>query len=228
MTEVGFSHLDQTLKKVNIMKLKLNKDGSAVVRNGAPVYVMDNGTEREIDGAAAFKLALSKHFEASPVMTGLKLPADVAAAFFGDSFRLDGGKLVGVDKHGITMYSPTRHGEAADFNEAFAQLVNVYEKKGMIQREGGAASAPGTASPTGQQRTGTTINRAQFDSLPQMSKAKFLKEGGRIAESAAAPSGGPAPAPAANSGKTITRATFDQMPQMERHAFFKAGGKVGD
>jgi len=74
------------------MKLKLNKDGSAVVRNGAPVYVMANGSEREIDGAAAWKLALSKHFETSPVMAGLKLPADMAASFFGDSFRLEGGQ----------------------------------------------------------------------------------------------------------------------------------------
>lgn len=133
------------------MKLKLNKDGSAVVRNGAPVYILGNGTEREIDGAAAWNLMLAKHFETSPLMAGLKLPADMAASFFGDSFRIEAGKLVAVDKHGIQLYSTTRHGEAADFNEAFAQLVNAYPNKAMIQREGGAGAAPGGAASAGQQ-----------------------------------------------------------------------------
>ncbi len=208
------------------MKLKLNKDGSAVVKDGKPVYVHSNGREEAFDAPAAWKLALGEHFKNSPVMAGLKLPHDVAASFFGDAFRLDGGKLVAVDKHGIQMYSPTRHGEAANFDEAFAQLVDRYESKGMIQREPGAGGAPGVAPPAGQQRNGTAITRAQFDSLPQQSRAKFLGDGGRIAEGTAAPAS-PA-APVAPSRKEITRATFDQMPQMERHAFFKAGGKVGD
>ena len=93
------------------MKLKLNKDGSAVVRNGAPVYVLDNGTEREIDGAAAMKLAIGKHFEASPVMDKLSIPAGMAAAVFGDSFQIQGGKLVALDRSGVQMYSSTRPGE---------------------------------------------------------------------------------------------------------------------
>lgn len=200
------------------MKLKLNKDGSAVVRNGAPVYVMDNGTEREIDGAAAWKLALGKHFETSPVMAGLKLPPDVAASFFGDSFRISAGKLVAVDQHGIQLYSPTRHGEAADFNEAFAQLVDRYESKGMIQREDGATKP-------GQHGQGAAITRAQFNALPPDSQAKFAREGGRVADGAA-----PAPAAAhrAGKGKAILRAQFDAMGPLERASHVNAGGVVTD
>jgi hypothetical protein len=200
------------------MKLKLNKDGSAVVRNGMPVYVHANGREEEFDAPAAWKLALGKHFETSPVMAGLKLPPDVAASFFGDSFRIAAGKLVAVDKHGIQLYSPTRHGEAADFNEAFAQLVDRYESKGMIQREDGAAKP-------GQHSQGTAITRAQFDALPQDGRAKFVREGGRIAE-------GAAPAPAAvqrtGDGKAVSRAQFDAMGPMERAGHVKAGGLVTD
>ena len=210
------------------MKLKLNKDGSAVVRNGAPVYILGNGTEREIDGAAAWNLMLAKHFETSPLMAGLKLPTDMAASFFGDSFRIEAGKLVAVDKHGIQLYSTTRHGEAADFNEAFAQLVDRYERKGMIQREPGAAAAPGGAAPAGQQPAANTITRAQFDAMAPESKGKFMKDGGRIADGPAAPASKPeASAPPAGA-KTVTRAAFDQMPQSDRHGFFKSGGKVSD
>lgn len=205
------------------MKLKLNKDGSAVVRNGMPVYVHANGREEAFDAPAAWRLALGKHFETSPVMAGLKLPSDVAASFFGDSFRIEAGKLVAVDKLGIQLYSPTRHGEAADFNEAFAQLVDRYERKGMIQRDPDAGTAP-----AGQQQAGSTITRAQFDSLPPESKGKFMAQGGRIGDGPAVPAAKPATSTTAAGTKTITRAAFDQMPQNDRHGFFKSGGKVSD
>ena len=106
------------------MKLKLTKDGHALVKDGKPVYIHDDGREEPFDGPAAMKLALSKHFQASPVMAGLKIPADLAAAFFGDSFRIEDGKLKAVDANGTQIYSGTRHGEAADFDEAFGELVN--------------------------------------------------------------------------------------------------------
>ncbi|MEV4782119.1 DUF6651 domain-containing protein [Burkholderia sp. LMU1-1-1.1] len=207
------------------MKLKLNKDGSAVVKDGKPVYVHSNGREEAFDAPAAWRLALGEHFKNSPVMEGIKLPSDMAASFFGDSFRLEAGKLVAVDKHGIQLYSPTRHGEPADFNEAFAQLVDGYEKKGMIQREPGA---PAPAAAAGQQRgTGSTITRTQFDSLPPASRAKFMSEGGRIGDVASAGTPAPAPSPAPRAG-SITRAQFDGLTPIARAAHFKSGGTMTD
>lgn len=204
------------------MKLLLTKDGHAVVRNGLPVYVLDNGTEQGIDGAAAMKLALSKHFEVSPVMASLKIPHDVAAAFFGDAFRIEGGKLVALEKSGIQMYSGTRHGEVATFDEALKQLVDRYPSKHMILRSDGAA-------PAAQQAQGESyVTRAQFDAMPQATRAKFFREGGRVGdgESTAAPN-----RPTGvqkDSGKTVSRAEFDVMPTAERGAYFKAGGTVVD
>ena len=82
------------------MKLKLNKDGSAVVRDGKPVYVHANGREEAFDAPAAWKLALGKHFETSPTMTGLKIPHDLAAAAFSDA--LNRGRQAGGGR-------PARH-----------------------------------------------------------------------------------------------------------------------
>lgn len=213
------------------MKLKLNKDGSAVVKDGKPVYVHANGREEAFDAPAAWKLALGKYFETSPVMAGLKLPADVAASFFGDSFRIEAGKLVAVDKHGIQLYSPTRHGNAANFDEAFAQLVDRYESKGMIQHEGSVPPAKG-ASPAGQQRTGNTITRSQFDALTPLGRAQFIKDGGHVSDAASgsAPTPAPAQAPASQpaAGKTMTRAQFESTNPLQRAAFFKSGGKLVD
>jgi hypothetical protein len=159
------------------MKLKLNKDGSAVVRNGAPVYVMHDGSEREIDGAAAMKLAIGKHFESSPVMAKLNIPAGMAAAFFGDSFQMRGDRLVAVDKNGVEVYSRTRPGELANFDEAFDDLVTAYPRKSTILRD---PATPGTSGQPGA--GGKTITRAQFDQLTPAGRLAAVKGGTTITD----------------------------------------------
>jgi hypothetical protein len=159
------------------MKLKLNKDGSAVVRNGAPVYVMHDGSEREIDGAAAMKLAIGKHFESSPVMAKLNIPAGMAAAFFGDSFQMKGGRLVAVDKTGLEMYSKTRPGELANFDEAFDDLVAAYPSNSKILRD---PATPGTSGQGGA--GGKTMSRAQFDQLTPAGRFAAVKDGAVITD----------------------------------------------
>lgn len=205
------------------MKLKLNKDGSAVVKDGKPVYVHSNGREEAFDAPAAWRLALGEHFKNSPVMAGLKLPADVAASFFGDAFRLEGGKLVAVDNLGIQIYSPTRHGEAANFDEAFGQLVDRYESKGMIQREP-SAPAPSPA-PGLQQGKGSAITRAQFNSMDPIVRGRYLNDGGRVVDSA---SEATTPAPATRPANSITRQQFEAMGAQDCATHFKNGGKVVD
>lgn len=205
------------------MKLKLTKDGHAVVKNGLPVYIRNDGTEQGIDGAAAWKLVLSKHFEASPVMASLKIPHDVATAFFGDHFKLEGGKLMAVDKLGIQRYSSTRFGEAADFDEAFAQIVDGYKDKAMILKEPGTSAPAATPAPGEQGGKGVIITRAQFDAMPPAGRGRFMNAGGRIGDVA---SGG-SPAPASRAG-SITRSQFDVLGPKERAQHFGNGGKISD
>jgi hypothetical protein len=202
------------------MKLKLTKDGHAVVRDGKPVYVHGNGREEAFDAPTAMKMLVGEHFKTSAVAGGLKIPHDVAAAFFGDSFRIDKGQLVAYDKGDIPMYSRTRHGEVATFEEALGSLIDSYPNKEMIQRKDDGGAAPGA-----QARNGSTVTRAQFDAMPQDTRGRFLNGGGKISEAAGA--GAPAAAPQSG-GKAITRAQFDVMPSNDRAAHFKTGGKVVD
>lgn len=206
------------------MKLKLNKDGSAVVRDGKPVYVHANGLEEAFDAPAAWKLALGKHFETSPTMAGLKIPHDLAAAAFSDAFRIEGGKLVAVDQHGMPLYSPTRHGEVANFDEAFGKLVDGYPNKAMIQREGGAPAAPGAggAVQAGQPGTSGAVSRQQFDAMNPQERMNHIKAGGTVADGASTP----APATPAQGAKVLTRVQFDQMPHTDRAAYCKSGGII--
>jgi hypothetical protein len=210
--------------KGSTMKLKLNDQGFAVVRNGMPVYTHVDGREEAFDAAGAMKMLVGKHFESSAVAGGLKIPHEIAAAAFGDSFRIEKGQLVAYDKGDIPVYSHTRHGEVANFEEALDQLIDRYPNKEMIQRKD---DAPGQQAGTGQT---ATITRVQFDALPAASRAKFFNEGGRINDSAdAAATAAPTAVSDDGSGKrVINRTEFDAMPPRDRAMHFKNGGGVVD
>lgn len=168
------------------------------------------------------KLAVAKHFETSKVAGGLKIPHEIAAAAFGGDFRIERGQLVAYTGD-IPMYSHSRHGEVADFDEALGQLIDRYPNKDMIQRKDGE---PG-AAPGQQDKSTATITRTQFDSLPPASRAKFFGDGGRIGDVASA--GAPAPAPAKPAGgNAITRPQFDVMGPRDRAMHFKNGGSIVD
>jgi hypothetical protein len=213
------------------MKLKLNKDGSAVARNGKPVYVNHDGSEIEIDGAAAMRMVRNQAFAASKfVADKLTIPAELAASAFGDAFVIEGDKLVAHAPGGVPLYSHVRPGELASVEEAIEQLVAGYRNKAQILRQDGAA-APGQqpqggAAP-GKPHTGKVITREAFDAMPPIARANFINGGGRIGDVASGPAPAPTPAPAAPKG-AITRAQFDAMAPMARAAHFKAGGTMVD
>lgn len=135
------------------MKLKLTPEGHAVVKNGMPVYVHSNGTEEAFDAAGTVAALNRRHFETSKfVADRLTVPVDVALAAFGPSFKVEDGKFVAHDQHGMKLYSYTRPGEAASFDEAMERLVNQYPEKEKILRpsdQSGSNPQPAGAGGTG-------------------------------------------------------------------------------
>lgn len=246
------------------MKLKLDANNNAVLQDGKPVYVKDDGTEIAFDGKQAFEkitqltgeaaghrqaketaegklkafegitnpaealkavetlknIDQSKLIDAGKVET-IKteainatkaqyepvvaerdqlrtqlnneviggafarskfisekgaIPSDMFQAAFGSAFSIDkDGKLVAKDKTGNEIYSPTRAGERADFDEALQVLVNQYPGKDHILKGTGAAG--GGAQGGGRGQGGKpTITRAQFEALPIGDRQKALSE----------------------------------------------------
>ena len=208
------------------MKLKLDENGNAVLQDGKPVYVHDDGKEvafdapgtvatitrlnseakghREraenaektvkafegIDDPAAAKKALatvanldaktlvdageiekvkseiSKAFQLQlDDMTGkangfeqqlyaekiggsfarsqfiaekMAVPADMVQATFGNNFKIEDGKVVAYDAQGQKIFSRSRPGELADFNESLETLVSQYPHRDHILKSSGA------------------------------------------------------------------------------------------
>lgn len=100
----------------------------------------------------------------------LAIPADIAQKVFGDRFKVENGKLVPTDASGNPIFSASRHGEHADFEEAIAVMVNAYPHKESILKASGATGggANGNQGGSGGKRT---MTRAQFDALDPAAKA---------------------------------------------------------
>jgi len=68
-------------------------------------------------------------------------------ARFGQAFKVEDGKVVAYDPAGNKIFSRSRAGEVADFDEALEALVDQYPYKDQILRGSGASG--GGASPGG-------------------------------------------------------------------------------
>lgn len=110
----------------------------------------------------------------------LAIPADIAQKVFGDRFKVDGGKLVPTDGNGQPIFSATRHGEHADFEEALQVMVNAYPNKEMILKGTGASG--GGAGGSGGAGGAKTMTRAQFEKLDPAARSTTLQGGFAITD----------------------------------------------
>ena len=77
----------------------------------------------------------------------IAVPADMIQATFGSNFKIEEGKVVAYGIDGQKIYSRTKHGEVADFDEALETLVGGYQHKDSIlkgnQSSGGGYGGQG-------------------------------------------------------------------------------------
>ena len=74
------------------------------------------------------------------IQDNIAVPVDMIQATFGKNFQIENGKVVAVGADGQKIYSRTRPGEVADFDEALETLVGGYQHKDSIlngNRSGG-------------------------------------------------------------------------------------------
>lgn len=87
------------------------------------------------------------------IQDNIAVPVDMIQAAFGKNFQIENGKVVAVGADGQKIYSRTRPGEIADFDEALETLVGGYQYKdsilkgsqaggGGFQGDGGNKSGP--------------------------------------------------------------------------------------
>jgi len=113
--------------------------------------------------------------------TRLNLPPDVAESFFGKHFKVEDGQAVGYDSQGQKIFSRTKPGEVASFDEALETLVDRYPNKASILK-GSGASGGGATGGGGAAGGRKTITREQFDRMDPNTQRAELKAGATLTD----------------------------------------------
>jgi hypothetical protein len=110
------------------------------------------------------------------------IPSDFVQAKFGSNFKMEDGKVVAYDQSGNKIFSRTRPGEVADFDEALETLVNAHPSRDAILKGTGAtgmgtrSGAPGGA----QHKKFSELNEGERTALYRESPQRYqqLKQQG--------------------------------------------------
>lgn len=108
----------------------------------------------------------------------LTVPVPMVEKTFGDNFAIEEGKIVATDKNGNRIYSTSRPGELADFDEALEVLVDQFEYKdtilkaksasgGDIERGGGKGQGVTKGNMGGSREERRAAIAAKFPDLAQ-------------------------------------------------------------
>jgi hypothetical protein len=104
----------------------------------------------------------------------LAIPGDMAKAAFGRAFKIEDGKTVAYDATGGKIFSRTRIGELANFDEALETLVENYPHRDQIMKGSGASGsgASGGAGSGGKK----AYSRAEFNTFDPAKQAQVAAE----------------------------------------------------
>lgn len=107
----------------------------------------------------------------------IAVPGDMLQAMFGNRFKVEDGKIVGYDAAGNKVYSRSKPGEVADFEEALEMTVDAYAYRDSILKGSGNKGDGALGSNRNNNSGAKTISRAAFDGLDPAARGAKMKEG---------------------------------------------------
>ncbi len=110
------------------------------------------------------------------IQENIAVPVDMIQATFGQSFKIEEGKVVAYGADGQKIYSRTRPGEVADFDEALETLVGGYQYKDSILK--GSQSQGGGFQGGGGNKSGP---KSLADCKTKEEKIAYMKQVGEQA-----------------------------------------------
>jgi hypothetical protein len=103
------------------------------------------------------------------------VPPDMLKAMFGTRFKVENGKLIPLDAAGQPLYSRTKGGEIAEFDEAVEAMIDAYPNRDAILR--GTGSGSGARGGNGGGGGGKTLTRQEFSNLSPADQSARMKDG---------------------------------------------------
>lgn len=110
----------------------------------------------------------------------IAIPPDFVQSYFGKHMKVEDGKLVAVDDNGQKIYSRSKPGELATFDEALETLVSSHPHRDSILRGTGNSGA-GTRQSNGN-GSGKTVTQEAFNAMSPKDRAATMASGATILE----------------------------------------------
>lgn len=105
------------------------------------------------------------------VQEKIGVPLDMFQSQFGHNFKIEDGKMVPYDSTGSKIFSKTRMGEIADFDEALEIMVDGYAHKDSVLKADDHQGS-GNNGGGGSQGGGRSMKRSDFSKLPPVQQAE--------------------------------------------------------
>ncbi len=104
------------------------------------------------------------------------IPTDLVQSSFGRHFKFEENGIVGYDATGNKLYSRTKPGDLASFDEALELIVEAYPHRDRILKGTGASGGGASGGGAGGKRV---VTRAQFNQLSPVDQAKTAQAAGK-------------------------------------------------
>ena len=109
------------------------------------------------------------------------LPPDVAQATFGNRFKIEEGKIIGLGADGQPIYSKSKAGEIADFDEAIESMLDGHPNRDRLL-VGTGQSGTGKKGNEGGGSGGKTVARSEFSKLDPTTQMTRMREGYQLVD----------------------------------------------
>ena len=109
----------------------------------------------------------------------LAIPSDLVQARFGPAFKIEEGRTVAYDPSGNKIYSRTKPGELADFEEALETLIDQYPYVESILK-GSGASGGGASTSTQSSPGNKVIKLSDLNAMRPKDRAAAMSSGAKV------------------------------------------------
>lgn len=173
------------LSKIDAKKLVEAGDMDAAIQAAIKPYTEKIATLEQTNGTLSTSLnqaVIGNAFGQSKFVTEKLTPAgaDLIRTMFGDRLKVENGKVHGIGPDGNKLYSKSRPGELADFDEIVEALADSYPHKDHILKGSGGAGSG--AKGGGGQSGSKTMTRAEFDAMSQSERQAKFKDGFKVVD----------------------------------------------
>lgn len=174
------------LSKIDAKKLVEAGDMDAAIAAAIKPYTEKlqaaDSTIAELNGTLQ-KSLIGNGFSQSKFAAEKLTPAgvDLLRTMFADRMKVENGQVVGYDANGQKLYSKSRPGELASFDEVVETLVDTYPHKDHILKGVGGGSGA-QHNNGGGSGGGKSKSLEEFNAMSPRDRAQFMAKGGAVAD----------------------------------------------